>query len=110
MAVPAGVGASRRAPGDHDRKAGPYLRYFATHRPIDDHGVLPTVLVVFEDELAAARFVLVVSRELSRAGLEPPLLVSDTASVDRLGPPGPAWRRAGEWTPVMPCRRPDVLT
>ena len=90
----------RRAvrPATMIERLAPYLRYFATHRPVDDHGVLPTVLVVFEDELAAARFVLVVSGELSRTGLEPPLLVSDTASVDRLGPLGPAWRRAGEWT------------
>ena len=28
-------------------RIAPYLRYYATRRPIDDHGTLPVVLVAF---------------------------------------------------------------
>ena len=35
-------------------RIAPYLRYFAANRPLDDHGVVPLVLVVFDDDLAAA--------------------------------------------------------
>ncbi len=90
----------RRAvrPATMAERLAPYLRYFSTRRPIDDHGVLPSVLIVFDDELAAARFLRVARRELDRTGMELPLLVSDRAAVDRLGPLGPAWRKAGKWT------------
>ena len=48
-----------------DRLA-PYLRYYSSHRPIDDHGVRPAVLVVFDDEIAQTHF-LRVAREEMRA-------------------------------------------
>ena len=32
-------------------RLAPYLRYYSTHRPIDDHGVRPAVLIVFHDDL-----------------------------------------------------------
>ena len=40
----------RRAvrPATMSERLAPYLRYYSTHRPADDHGVLPDVLVVFE--------------------------------------------------------------
>ena len=34
-------------------RLGPYLRYYSSHRPTDDHGAQPMVLIVFDDELAA---------------------------------------------------------
>ena len=80
-------------------RLAPHMRYFATHRPIDDHGVFPTVLVVFEDELAAGRFMRVASRELRRTDVKLPLLVSDMDLVSRLGPLGPAWKSTAEWKP-----------
>ena len=58
----------------------------------------PTVMVVFEDDLAAVGFLRVARRELERTGASVPLLVSDRGTVDRLGPLGPAWRRVGEWS------------
>ena len=35
-------------------RLAPYLRYYASARPTDDHGARPAVLLVFEDELAYA--------------------------------------------------------
>ena len=37
-------------------RIAPYLRYYSSHRPTDDHGVRPAVLVVFDDDLAATHF------------------------------------------------------
>ncbi len=48
-------------------RLAPYLRYYATRRPIDDHGVLPSVLVVFEDELTATHFLRLAERAMTRA-------------------------------------------
>ena len=79
-------------------RLAPYVRYYSTRRPIDDHGVRPTVMVVFDDDLAAAGFLRVAGREMERAGVSVPLLVSDRGTVHRLGPLGPAWRRVGEWS------------
>lgn len=78
-------------------RLAPYLRYYSTRRPIDDHGMQPTVMVVFDDDLAAAGFLRVARREMERSGVVVPLLVSDRGTVGRLGPLGPAWRKAGEW-------------
>ena len=80
-------------------RLAPYVRYYSTRRPIDDHGVRPTVMVVFDDEMAAAGFLRVGRRETDRIGVSVPLVVSDREMVHRLGPLGPAWRRVGEWSP-----------
>ena len=79
-------------------RLAPYVRYYSTRRPIDDHGVRPAVLVVFDDDLAAAGFLRVARREIQRAGISVPILVSDRSTVGRLGPLGPAWRKVGEWS------------
>ena len=76
-----------------DRLA-PYLRYFSTRRPLEDHGVIPNVLVVFEDELAADHFLNVARNQLARARIDLPLLVSHEADVSRCGPLAPIWRTA----------------
>ena len=34
----------------------PYLRYYSSRRPIDDHGVQPTLVVVLEDNIAGSHF------------------------------------------------------
>ena len=46
------------------------------------------MLVVFDDEIAAVRFLRVARRELDRTGVELPLMVSDRATVNRARPPG----------------------
>lgn len=74
-----------------DRLA-PYLRYYSTRRPLEDHGVIPTVLVVFEGELSAHHFVRHAQQEMRRWGQSLPLLVSDRRELERSGPLGAAWR------------------
>ena len=46
-------------------RLAPYLRYFSTSRPIEDHGALPAVLVVFDDELAQGHFLRIADREMT---------------------------------------------
>ena len=60
-------------------RLAPYLRYYSSRRPTDDHGSRPHVLVVFHDELASTHFLRVAREETKRAGLELPLLVSNRA-------------------------------
>ena len=84
----------RRAvrPSTMAARLAPYLRYYSSHRPTDDHGVQPTVLVVLEDALTASHFLRTARDMISRQRLSLPLMVSDTASIQRHGPLGPAWR------------------
>ena len=73
-------------------RLAPYLRYFATRRPIDDHGVLPSVLVVFDDGLAAGHFLRVAVGEMAMARVEVPLWVSHLGELKKEGPLGSVWR------------------
>ncbi len=84
----------RRAvrPSTMAARLAPYLRYYASQRPTDDHGVRPAVLVVFDDELAAHHFLRVARRELDRARVELPLRVSHRALIEREGPLECRWR------------------
>ena len=87
----------RRAvrPSTMAARLAPYLRYYASQRPVDDHGVRPTVLVVFDDELAAHHFLRVARRAMERARVEVPLRVSHRAALEREGPLADAWRSYG---------------
>ncbi|MDE2885273.1 MAG: replication-relaxation family protein, partial [Chloroflexota bacterium] len=89
----------RRAPRPATMAArlAPYLRYYATRRPADDHGTLPLVLVVFDDPLGAAHFLRVARREMSAVGVRVPLWVSDRETLDEAGPLGRAWTAPGLW-------------
>ena len=84
----------RRAvhPSTMAARLAPYLRYYASQRPTDDHGVRPRILVVFDNELAAHHFLRVARTEMDRARVELPLLVSHRALLDRVGPLGAVWR------------------
>ena len=92
----------RRAvrPSTMAARLAPYLRYYASHRPTDDHGSRPAVLVVFDDELAADHFLRVARGELERAAVDVPLRVSHERLLRDQGPLGRAWRAPGERTPI----------
>ena len=48
----------RRAvrPSTMSARLAPYLRYYSSHRPTDDHGARPDVLVVLDDDIARTHF------------------------------------------------------
>ena len=94
----------RRAvrPSTMSQRLAPYLRYFSSHRPIDDHGARPSVLIVFDDEIAQTHFLRVARDEMDSAGVNVPLWVSHGEAIDALGPLGRAWRRPGDSEPAQP--------
>ena len=65
----------RRAvrPATMVQRLAPYLRYYSSHRPADDHGTRPAVLVVFEDDIAASHFLMLAEREMALARVKVPL-------------------------------------
>lgn len=92
----------RRAvrPSTMAAKLAPYLRYYASARPTDDHGRRPKVLVVFGDELAAHHFLRLAREEMERTGIEVPLRASHQHLLAREGPLGASWLTSGgSWEP-----------
>ena len=89
----------RRAvrPSTMSERLAPYLRYFSSHRPTDDHGVQPSALVVFEDDLVQTHFLRLAREEMQAARVRVPLWVSHSKAIDALGPLGRAWRAPGDW-------------
>ena len=89
----------RRAvrPSTMSQRLAPYLRYYSSHRPVDDNGTRPAVLVVFDDEIAHTHFLRVARDEMRARNVKVPLWVSHRAAVDALGPLGRAWRTPGDW-------------
>ncbi len=81
-------------------RLAPYLRYYSTRRPLDDHGVTPIVLVVFDDDLAATHFLRVARGEMERSGVEVLLWVSNKAAMERLGPLGRGWQSPDRGVPT----------
>ena len=58
----------RRAvrPGTMAERLAPYLRYYSTHNPTDDHGAYPVVLIVFDDVRVEDAFPGIVSKSQFR--------------------------------------------
>ena len=83
----------RRAvrPSTMSDRLAPYLRYYSSHRPTDDHGTRPAVLVVFDDDIARTHFLRVAREETHESRVNVPLLVSHREAIDALGPMGHAW-------------------
>ena len=73
-------------------RLSPYLRYYDSHRPTDDHGIQPAVFVLFDDQLAATHFLRIAQTAMSRARVVAPLQVSDRKLLEQQGPLGPIWR------------------
>ena len=76
-------------------RLAPNPRYYSlssqTHRPIDDHGATPYVLVVLDYDIAQTHFLRVAQEQMDRLGTAFPLLVSHRGLVEREGPLGRAW-------------------
>ncbi len=89
----------RRAvrPSTMSARLAPYLRYFSYHRPTDDHGVRPSVLVVFEDDIAQTHFLRLAREEMQASGVNVTLWVSHREAVEQMGPLGQAWRSPDRW-------------
>ena len=84
----------RRAvrPSTMSARLAPYLRYYSSHRPTDDHGARPAVLVVLDDDIARTHFLRLAREEMQATGVAVPLWLSHRAAVQQLGPLGRAWR------------------
>ena len=84
----------RRAvrPSTMSARLAPYLRYYSSHRPTDDHGVRPDVLMVLDDDIARTHFLRLAREEMQAMGVAVPLRVSHRDAVEKLGPLGRAWR------------------
>ncbi len=67
----------RRAvrPSTMRERLAPYLRYYSTKRPLDDHGVEPAVLIVVEDDIIAPHFRRIAREEMARKGARIPLSI-----------------------------------
>ena len=88
-------------------RLAPYLRYYSSHRPTDDHGARPSVLVVFLEDLAATHFLRVALQEMVRTRTPLPLLVSHRDLLEREGPLGRAWLvPGGGLEPDFPLSQP----
>ena len=93
----------RRAlhPSTMAARLAPYLRYYASNRPLDDYGHRPVVLIVFDDYLAEGNFLGVARREMERAGVNVPLWVSYQELLEKVGPLGKAWRNPEVLEPTL---------
>ena len=89
----------RRAvrPSTMSARLAPYLRYYSSHRPTDDHGARPGVLIVFDDDIAQTHFLRLAREEMQAIGVTVPLWVSHRAAVEEMGPLGRAWRTPHDW-------------
>ena len=89
----------RRAvrPSTMSERLAPYLRYFSSHRPTDDHGTRPSILIVFDDEIVQTHFLRLARDEMQARGVAVPLWVSHRAAIEQMGPLGRAWRDPGDW-------------
>ena len=95
----------RRAvrPSTMSQRLAPYRRYYSSHRPTDDHGARPDVLIVLADDIAQTHFLRLAGEEMQAARVNVPLWVSHGEAMERMGPLGRAWR-----TPADPYR-PQAL-
>lgn len=64
-------------------RLNPYLRYFDTRRPTDDHGVLPHVLVAFDKAMSAAHFFSLARRSVQSQPGHLPLVVLHRLELTR---------------------------
>ena len=73
-------------------RIAPYLRYYSSSRPTDDHGAQPAVLVVFDSDIAQTHFLRVAREEMARTKVRVPLWISHRITLERAGLLYPVWR------------------
>ena len=78
-------------PSTMSDRLAPYLRYYSSHRPTADHGTRPSVLVVFDNEIAQTHFLRVAREEMRAERVTVSLWVSHREAIGALGPLGRAW-------------------
>ena len=95
----------RRAirPSTMTRRLAPYLRYYSSRRPVEDHRAPPLVLVAFVDGVAEGHFRRIADAQMARSGIDLPLLVTCEDLLSRHGPLGPIWG-----VPALLNSRPDM--
>ena len=87
-----------------DARLAPYLRYYSSHRPTDDHGAQPEVLVVFDDKIAQTHFLRVAQEEMARTGVNRTLAGVPPWPLEGEGPLGRAWLAPGVPEPARALR------
>ncbi|MDE0101181.1 MAG: replication-relaxation family protein [Bryobacterales bacterium] len=92
----------RRAirPSTMAAKLAPYLRYYSSKRPVEDHGVPPSVIVAFDEGLAADHFLRVAREEQVRTRVVLPLFVSHGDLLIREGQRWQTWRTVDSTRPM----------
>ena len=67
-------------------RLAPYLRYYSTHQPMDDHGMQPSLLTVFQKNSTAVHFLQIARKQMKTAGIHLPLWAWDKVDLDNAGP------------------------
>ena len=62
-------------------RLAPYLRYYSTHRPTDDHGEQPLLLVLLQDNIGAIHFQRVAESEMKRYRVQVPMVAASAGST-----------------------------
>ena len=73
-------------------KLDSYLAYYSTAKPLEEYGVMPMVLFVFETAFHAKRFTDVARGEFEKTGARLPLWVTSEEELYEEGPFSPVWR------------------
>lgn len=73
-------------------KLDSYLAYYSTKKPLEEHGVVPIVLFVFETAFRAKRFTDVARGEIEKTGVRLPLWVTSEEELYEEDPFSPVWR------------------
>ncbi|MYE05836.1 MAG: hypothetical protein F4Y04_01195, partial [Chloroflexi bacterium] len=94
----------RRAirPSTMAQRLAPYMRYYAAKRPLEDHGAVPSILIAFEDGLAADHLLRVTRERQQMLAIRVPIRVSNSDALSEHGPLGTAWRSADRATLSRP--------
>ena len=91
-------------------KLRPYLAYYQTRKPLEDHGAYPALLVVLRDELVMAQFLKAATEEIATHTFRTlKVLATYQASLQKEGPLAAIWHTtAGSTTRLMDALGPAL--